>query len=546
EQTERQLELRTTCLNRQLRNLRALTGQLAGGSRKVGEFAATAVAALEPLDRCTDLEALEQRAAGRPPAGDDAATLDELAELQALRDTGQYTAASLRSGPLVERVQAQNNPSLLAEALLLHGDVLVRTDRGEEAGEVLLKALWAAEDGGHDRARAMAWLDLLYLHGYQQANVAQGERLAQHAQAVLARIGGDTTLEARRLSVLGLMYNDASQLDTALTHQREAVALLRRAQGLQRPRLAHALHGLANTQKDLGNDDAAEQSYREALAIGVEVHGARHPDVGKTQMGLGNVLRQLGRRDEALEMYKAGLETLRVVHGERSRDVAIARYNLATIYSDRGAYKLALHEHEAVAEVFAELLPEGHPHRITVANAIGREQHLLGDLDAAEATLRGVVASLEKKLAEGTQAVAPIALGSALNFLGQVLIARPEGLREALQVYVRAEAIYRDRLGPEHPMIVAVMLNRGDALRQAGKRGEAQKVLEQAIALGERTDSPYTAEAMTSLGALHREQGELGQAVTALRRGLSLAAKTEIEPIKLALLRFELARCLWP
>jgi len=418
--------------------LRALTGQLAGGAPKVGEYAATAVADLEPLDRCADLAALEQRAAGRPLAGDDEQTLDELAELRALRDTGQYAEAIARSGPLVEHVQAQSNPSLLAEALLLHGDLLVRTDRGDDAGKVLLDALWSAEDGGHDLARVQAWIDLLYLHGYQQANVSEGERLAQHAQAVLARIGGDPTLEARRLSVLGLMYSDASQHGKALMHQREAVALVRRTEGSQSPRLVQALHGLANTQKDLGNHEAAQQTYREALALGIAVHGERHPDVGKTQMGLGNALRQLGRRDDALEMYKAGLATLRAVHGERSRDVAIARYNLATVYSDRGAYKLALREHKAVAEVFAELLPEGHPHRITVANAIGREQHLLGDHAAAEATLRGVVASLENKMAEGTQKIPPEALGSALNFLGQVLVSRPGGHREALQAYARA------------------------------------------------------------------------------------------------------------
>ena len=120
EQSAEVLDLRMACLNEHLGNARALSDVFAAADGKVVENAVSAAAALPPLDRCADVTLL--RAVVKPP--EDAATRKrvddlrgELANLIALRDSGQCARAIPRAEALISNARRVGYQPLLADTL---------------------------------------------------------------------------------------------------------------------------------------------------------------------------------------------------------------------------------------------------------------------------------------------------------------------------------------------------------------------------------------------------------------------------------------------
>src|SRR5262249_53281485 len=113
-----------------------------------------------------------------------------LAEVKALTDTGRWSSAQEKAGPLVAQVRALGYGPLLAEALAAQGwlqnylaDLAASARSLEESG-------WTALGAHRDDLAAEVAAQLVGTAGYHLGRLEEAERWERLGQALLARLGG--------------------------------------------------------------------------------------------------------------------------------------------------------------------------------------------------------------------------------------------------------------------------------------------------------------------------------------------------------------------
>jgi len=327
EQSEEVLDLRMSCLQERLGGLRALSDVFVSGSALAVENAVSAAGALAPLDRCADVPLL--RAVVRPP--DDARIRARVAdlrrrlpELKALGDSGQCGSGLERARLFLRETREVGYAPLLAEALAAAG--FLETECGDlQEGERLLKqAFWRAGEARDDRVAAEAAVLVVQTVGERLGQLDQAEEWAEHARAVIGRLGGDRRLEAWLRSGTGAALYHAGRLEEALAESRRALALKREMYGEENQDVGRSLNNVAAALNDLGRHEEARLAQEQALATFQRTLGPAHPLVALALGNLGEMLDALGRHAEALAAFAHALEIwARVGAGDFYRAFAV-------------------------------------------------------------------------------------------------------------------------------------------------------------------------------------------------------------------------------
>ena len=227
EQSDAVLSLRMACLERRLESLRALTGVYEHPDAALVDQAARAAHALPPLQECANVEALQAPI----PLPEEPSTRQSverlrvrLAEARALFDSGQFKPALERTRALADDTLRVHYRPLQAEVLELRGALEEKAGdlTGSEAS--LKQAVWAAEAGRHDEVLASASARLVR-SAMLQAHFAQGREWAEHARAVLERLGGNDRIEAFITNALGAIFMREDRTSEALETFRRVLAL---------------------------------------------------------------------------------------------------------------------------------------------------------------------------------------------------------------------------------------------------------------------------------------------------------------------------------
>ena len=215
EQSAEVLDLRMACLNEHLGNARALSDVFAAADGKVVENAISAAAALPSLDRCADVTLL--RAVVKPP--EDAATrkrVDDLrgglADLIALRDSGQCARAIPKAEALISDVRAVGYQPLLADTLYESaqlgsscGDIAETLQRFRDA-----HAAATASRNDEVAAQASALIPSFAINRLGQVLVAR-EWLGV-ARGAVARLGRETLADAMLAQAEGMLAASEGRL----------------------------------------------------------------------------------------------------------------------------------------------------------------------------------------------------------------------------------------------------------------------------------------------------------------------------------------------
>lgn len=159
------------------------------------EHAGTAVASLEPLDRCRNPAEL---AGPVPPSGP--ATRKRLDEVNALvaraeaqRSAGQYRDATATAERALAGARELDFVPTLAAALFVSGQLAARAAHFDRATKLLGEAQVAAQESRDDRLAARVDLGLAALAAEQE----HGREAAQWtllADGAIRRLGGDSQI----------------------------------------------------------------------------------------------------------------------------------------------------------------------------------------------------------------------------------------------------------------------------------------------------------------------------------------------------------------
>jgi DNA-binding SARP family transcriptional activator len=314
--------------------------------------------------------------------------LAELAGRQAAR--ALYPAAQRVLETAVRLQEAIGDP-------VLHGRLVCQLGEVLDAAGHLGRALELHRRAVRILDASVAPDDVLLAHAYNRLghvlNCADDAVAAieAHERSLLAlqKAGRDDLLPAVLVD-LGYTLWSAGRLGPAGESLRTGRAMLE-GQGRRDHRdWAHATAGLGMVEQDAGDLEAAVAHQRTALDVFTRVCGPGHPDTAQTLDKLGYALRLLGRAAEAVGAHLRSVRLLERVLGADDSRVAMSLTNLGLAYGDAGRTAEAVEAQARAHRLFRAALGPEHAstllagRRLAVALAAsgsgGRARRLMSDI----------------------------------------------------------------------------------------------------------------------------------------------------------------------
>jgi tetratricopeptide (TPR) repeat protein len=335
-----------------------------------------------------------------------------------------------------------------------------------------------------------------YLH--RRGDYPQAQRLLERALEIrsAAAAGTSAALQAETLTALGRVYYHTADLVNARESTERALALYRDLDGDgSRRAIENSIH-LSRVLRELGDFDGAEQ-----VARGVTQVSPPGLLQAAAQQALGDALWRLGRLEEAESAYRNALAM--------RQDVSADPLDLAACRKHLGIVSAALDDlHAAERELSAAraLLLQDHDeddlgvidvdnHLADVLRRTGRPAEARDLLAHAVEVRRGLVGP-HPDLAGSLQRY-----GAAVAALGDHAAAI-----DALQ---QAQAMFAERMGPDHPYVAEAGAALADVLKDAGKLDDAVDRAEHALSIYSAAygaEHPVTRKTRILLDAIRRQK----------------------------------------
>jgi tetratricopeptide (TPR) repeat protein len=349
-QSEEDMLLRMTCLERQRAELAALVDLLVAADAKVVELAVQGVAALPRPGECDDVRVLA--VAVKPPADPALRTeIDklriELASASALPNIGRPRDAIARYLPIAARAKEIGYRPLEAEALYVLGFAQSANGEYREAGTSLEAAVLAAEAGRMDRLAVRACVRLTSIAG-QSSRTVDANNWANRAAAIIERIGGDRLLEADLAFARGNVALAAGRYADAIPEYQRVLATREQLLGPDHTDTLLVHVNLGAAYDELARPDEAIAQSSRAIAAFDRTLGPEHPRGIIVISNLALVQIRVGQLAEAERLLVKDLEVALAAHGSRSRRTAIVHIQLSKLRLAQGRAEDALgHAHAA-------------------------------------------------------------------------------------------------------------------------------------------------------------------------------------------------------
>lgn len=434
EQTAEQHARRDVCLDARLDAMRTLTDALAAATVEGVERATATVAFLPRVEDCADLQRLML-----PAVASTAQTRTEAARLRQRLWTARQqfelgaTAEALATAQdVVNQARRLEDPGLLSHALAFTAQF-----GGENPKKLLEESVVAAEAAGDDLTRLGAYNQLVFLHGVDEQNFEEAERVHVLAAAIAQRVK-DPYARADVHTNHGAALQTAGKFADAVAEYERALAIYEKEVGPNTLAVSRVLANLGTALTRLGDEARAEQVLRRNLDIKQKHLGEQHPSVAWAHDELGNALSESkapGAIDEAIELQERAIELIAATRGVDSIDAADLMLSLG----------------------------------ITNAKA--------GKHDRAVEILRKVRATYAAKLEPNDPRTALIAFN-----LAEVLVEKKLHA-DARTEFEYAAAILEKALGPDHPYTAMALFGIGEADVNLGRPAKALAMLERALAI---------------------------------------------------------------
>ncbi|MER2566312.1 MAG: serine/threonine-protein kinase [Myxococcaceae bacterium] len=517
--TERQLSLRLACLENRRVELQTLATRFQQADVEVVTQAAAAVSRLTKVERCANVELLEQRAALGDGLRHQAELVEQqLSEGRMLVALGRHGDARTVLTAALGAARALDDAQTIGVAALELGSLEREADQYAAARPLLDEALRLALLS-HDDPTALRALGLLTsLVGWrqQQPNVALA--LANVGRGLVSRVN-DPVLEA----LLDEGEGDARWLmddfDGALTAYQRALELLVRAQGPAGLDVARLHSSIGWIRMERGELSQAQAAYERSRRSREALLGVDHPTLGPTWNELGHLARELDDREAALSGLRRAHELRLRTSGANAQISGRAAVNLVAMLITTRRLDEArelLHTAEVVLAAFPssqEGLEKVRCRLLLATNELG-----------------AALASAKRLESMGDNGGLSTAENDALQ--GLVLAAQGDDA-QAVRTFDTAAAVYERMKATRRQFYVTFMVARADSLARLaskGSRDAAEKAHEAALRL--EGNSRLKAQASLQLAKAHLANGAIDRARQLATQAITFAVEPDQQALK--------------
>jgi tetratricopeptide (TPR) repeat protein len=532
------------CLDTRLWQLAAVTELLEKADAQAVQNAQQMLSSLEGLAGCKDAPAVSTRPqppdALRPRVD---AARRRLAEARARMDAGRHPEGIELTTALLKDIQGLDYRPLEAEVLLQHGQLHALAGKLKEAEEILYRALWAAEAGRDDETVARVWNMLVWVVGDQQARAGEVERIVQHAEAAVDRLGrerfpaiaGDLHLR------MGGLLLVQGKLEQANEEYSKGLVLSRKTAGPDSLRTAYFLSGLGRVRTRQNRPAEALEFYRQAQEVRERLWGPEHPAQALSLNNIAIELLALGRREEAIATWRRALALLEASRAPDHPSFAAPLTNLASVLRSMGHLDEAKKDLERALAIFEKSKGPDHPNTASAINELGMVAFDSQRLDEARAYHQQALERVQRALGPDTPRAAP-----PLSYLGTIHL-REGRYAESRRDLLRALQLWEKEGGPDSSSITQALRPLARLELATGAPRKALEFCQRALALDERVqgaEAPDVALDLACLAEGHLALGMPEQAVPLLERARRLHTSAPRDPLDEAWAAFLLARAL--
>lgn len=318
-------------------------------------------------------------------------------------------------------------------------------------------------------------------------------------------------VKALILHAIGVAYRLSNKPQDALNNYQQSLEINKRLG--QKWGMAASLSEMAQAYSLLGEPDKVLATLNQTLSLEQEI-GAKK-EAGDTLIDLGNFYDDRGRHDQALQMYKESLQIQRDSGDENYQ--ALCLNNIGDTYFSKGQYQDALTYFQQALTLREKLKVPGAI--AGTVQSLAQTNVRLGQYDqAAGLYLRAL--DLYRSAGDNRGAAA----GS--GHLATLFIYKG---RYGAAVKSSEDAVKTFRELKERSPVMAEMLNAyGDALAEAGRLDEAQKVLDEALGLARELNSQdVIAEVLARQAKVGLYRGDFNSAQALYTQSLNFASRTK-------------------
>ncbi|WNG56618.1 tetratricopeptide repeat protein [Archangium gephyra] len=534
----------SACLDTRLWQFAAVTEVLEKADAQTVQNVPQLVASLEGLAGCRDAPASSTRPQPsellRPRVD---AARRKLAEARARMEAGRHAEGIEMTSALLKEVDGLDYRPLEAEVLFLLGQLHGHAGKSKEAEDILYRALWAAEAGRDDETVARVWVLLVWIVGDQMARVGEADRLAQHARAVVERLGRErfpaiaTDLHLR-LGGVRLVQGKLEQADDELT---QGLELSRKTYGPDSLRTSYFLSSLGRVRSRQNRPADALALYQQAQELRERLWGSEHPALALNLSNLATELLSLGRPDEAIAAWRRSLSLLEASRPPDHASLGPPLNNLGSALRDRGRLDEARKYLQRAFAIFERSKGPNHPNTATALSALGMVAYDSQSLDEALSYQRQALERVQSALGPDSPRTA-----APLMYLG-IVQHRMGHHDEARRHLLRALHLWEKENGPESATVNNALRPLARLELSAGAPRKALAYCQRALENDERaqgTETPDVAMDLACVAEAHLALGDAARAGPLLERARSVIERTPRDPLEEAWVSFLLARAL--
>jgi eukaryotic-like serine/threonine-protein kinase len=370
------------------------------------------------------------------------------------------------------------------------------------------------------RARLQSILGSVYLNLGEYDTAGP---LLTNALAVRERLlGPDHPDTICSLNDLAVSLQSKSDFAAAEPLFRRALQVSERTMGKDHPYTMNKVLNLAMTLKAQGNSAGAEPLLRRALETGERTLGKDHPDTLVNANSLALLLLDKGDYAGAEALFRRVLETRERTLGNDHPATLLSVQNLAFLFGEKGDYSQAAALYRRALEAQERMLGREHPVTLVTVDNLAYSVFLKGDYVSAEALFRRAVEARERKLGKEHMD----ALRSASG-LAEVLLEKGDYIA-AEPLCGRALEASERKLGKEHPVTLLCLNGQALLLKGKGDYAGSEVLFERALETRERTrgkEHPVTLTTVNDFAGMLLAKGDYARAEAMFRRALTSREK---------------------
>ncbi|MDP1921921.1 MAG: serine/threonine-protein kinase [Myxococcales bacterium] len=520
EHTERQLDLRTRCLERRRVELQTLALRFQAADADVVTLAATAVARLTPVAQCTNLQSLEARAQ-LPDAAQGAVdeVEQQLAEGRMLVALGRFDEARARVTAAVTSTRGLGDTQTLALALFELGALERQANAFVPSRAPLEEALTLALAGGDQRTALHAISLLASLLGWRLNQAQASFALVTVGRGLVPRVG-DPALEALLEEGEGDARWSRDESAAALAAYRRALPLFERAQGPLGIDVARMHSSIGWLLMETGKLREAREALERSRRIREALLGADHPELAPTWNELGRLAELLDDLAGAEAALRRARALRRSTQGLAASALARADLNLARVLIARGLLDEADQLLTRCEAVLATDPADG-TRKGMVSAQLSRAQLLRarGDAAGAFATATRALAMCDRLGESWFGAVSLRVIATA-----QLALGKPADALNSLDLALKRHEDLKETTSPE---FASLLSERAAVLLTRGTPEQANLAAERALAAAVAIDgsSHLLSRAQLNAAQARWRSGKKPEAVEAAQAALALATK---------------------